>query len=114
MGIKGKLAAASFLAGATAALYASKQMKKSISSSSAAEGHKAQNYNPTTAESNNFFVKAPNISADNNISTASRTHSYNNLYFENIPNSESINNTFADKSENNTTLLNTALKIDSW
>ncbi|MFL0269533.1 hypothetical protein [Candidatus Clostridium radicumherbarum] len=116
MGNKGKLAAASFIAGAAAALYATKQMKNNTSPPSAAENHKAQaqGSNPTNAESNNFFIKAPSIGADNNIGTASKTQAYNNLYFENIPNSESIYNTFTSKSENSTATLNTTLKIDSW
>ncbi|MFL0247982.1 hypothetical protein [Candidatus Clostridium stratigraminis] len=115
MGNKRKLAAASFIAGAATALYASKQMKKNTSPLSATENHKAktQNNSPTTAESNNFFIKAPNIGAANTAAAESKTQSYNNLYFENIPNSESIFNTFTEKSENNSVLLNTALKIDS-
>jgi|GEM_PF-4702274 len=123
MGNKGKLAAASFIAGAAAALYASKQINKTASLSAAENNSfesfsktkaQTQNYNPRTAESNNFFTKAPIIDTDNNSKAASKGQSYNNLYFENIPNSESIGNNLMSKSENDTANLNTALRIDSW
>lgn len=119
---KRRLVATSFIAGAAAAIYASKQMNKIISPLSATENNSYQAYSDTSnnntkqtaAETNNFFTKAPNIGNNyNNVTVTPKTQTPNNIYFENILDSKSDENTFSNASESNIK-TNATIKIDSW
>lgn len=118
---KRRLVATSFIAGAAAALYASKQMNKLISPLSATESNTyeahsetSNNTKQTAAETNNFFTKAPNIGINyNNAAVNSEIQTPNNIYFENILDSKSDGNTFSNKSQSNIN-TNATIKIDSW
>lgn len=82
---KGKLITTSFIAGAAAALYASKQMNKNNTTMSATENNsyeyfpKASTQTPignttqTAAEANNFYTKAPHTSIDYNYDSEPNT-----------------------------------------
>lgn len=125
---KGKLIATSFIAGAAAALYASKQMHIHTSPSSTAKNNsrnfsseaaiQTPNNNPTTAETNNFYTKAPSLATDySSTGVTSEEQIPYNVYFENIqtskPSADGIANDFSNVNENNFNTV-TSIKIDSW
>jgi hypothetical protein len=134
MSIKSKLFTTSFIAGAAAALYASKQMQKYNTTVSVTENNNNESYiksstqtpsysaAQTAAETNNFYAKAPATRIDYNYdanTTSVTSQAPHNVYFQNDQISQPIENTTTSTTNTNSTLNNnsvdpkTPIKIDT-
>lgn len=136
MSIKSKLFTTSFIAGAAAALYASKQMQKYNTTVSVTENNNNESYTKsstqtpsytaaqTAAETNNFYAKAPATSIDYNYdasTTSVTSQAPHDVYFQNEQISQPIENTTSttNTSSTNNTINNNSvdpkapIKIDT-